>query len=118
MTLSIRRPIRLKRSVYFRVPNDIVHLINLDETSQVTLSLEQQSDRHLLVYFVLKNMPDPRRPPSSGLHNHPRAAQQRNQMWAQNNDAARGKRFQNFSSWPTAHAQGSYEYYCRFNPIT
>ncbi|HXX72295.1 MAG TPA: hypothetical protein VEI80_01260 [Candidatus Acidoferrales bacterium] len=54
MTLSIR-PIRLKRSVYFRVPNDIVDLINLEDDSQVTLTLEQQNDRYLLVYSVLKN---------------------------------------------------------------
>ena len=56
MTLSIR-PIRLKRSVYFRVPNDIVDLISLEDNSQVTLTLEEKSDRHLLVYSVLKNKP-------------------------------------------------------------
>ena len=56
MTLSIR-PIRLKRSVYFRVPNDIVDLINLEDNSQVTLTLEEENDRHLLVYTVLKNKP-------------------------------------------------------------
>jgi len=41
--------------VYFRVPNDIVDLINLEDSSQVTLTLEQKSDRHLLVYSVIKN---------------------------------------------------------------
>jgi len=56
MTLSIR-PIRLKRSVYFRVPNDIVDLINLEDDSQVTLTLEQENDRYLLVYSVLKGNP-------------------------------------------------------------
>jgi antitoxin component of MazEF toxin-antitoxin module len=54
LTLSIR-PIRLKSSIYFRVPNDIVDLINLEDNSKVTLTLEQQSDRHLLVYSVIKN---------------------------------------------------------------
>ena len=56
LTLSIR-PIRLKRSVYFRVPNDIVDLINLEDESQVTLTLEEKGDRHLLVYSVLKAKP-------------------------------------------------------------
>jgi len=56
MTLSIR-PVRLKRSIYFRVPNDIVDLINLEDNSQVTLTLEEKDDRHLLVYSVLKNNP-------------------------------------------------------------
>jgi antitoxin component of MazEF toxin-antitoxin module len=56
MTLSIR-PIRLKRSVYFRVPNDIVDLISLEDNSQVTLTLEEKNDRHLLVYSVLKSNP-------------------------------------------------------------
>ena len=56
LTLSIR-PIRLKRSVYFRVPNDIVDLINLEDDSQVTLTLEEKGDRHLLVYSVLKARP-------------------------------------------------------------
>ena len=53
MTLSIR-PVRLKRSVYFRVPNDIVDLISLEDDSKVTLALEEKSDRHLLVYSVIK----------------------------------------------------------------
>jgi antitoxin component of MazEF toxin-antitoxin module len=63
MTLSIR-PIRLKKSVYFRVPNDIVDLIGLEDDSQVTLTLQEKNDCHLLVYSVLKheplaNPPDP-----------------------------------------------------------
>lgn len=53
MTLTIR-PIRLKRSVYFRVPNDIVDLIGLEDDSKVTLTIEEKNDRHLLVYSVLK----------------------------------------------------------------
>jgi len=56
LTLSIR-PIRLKRSVYFRVPNDIVDLIGLEDDSQVILTLEEKSDRYLLVYSVFKNKP-------------------------------------------------------------
>jgi len=57
LTLSIR-PIRLKRSVYFRVPNDIVDLISLEDDSKVTLALEEKNDRHLLVYSVIKKLPE------------------------------------------------------------
>jgi len=53
MTLSIR-PVRLNKSVYFRVPNDIADLIGLEDDSQVTLTLEERNDRHLLMYCVLK----------------------------------------------------------------
>lgn len=56
MTLSIR-PVRLKKSIYFRVPNDIVDLISLEDNSQVTLTLEEKGDRHLLIYSVLKVLP-------------------------------------------------------------
>lgn len=56
LTLSIR-PVRLKKSIYFRVPSDIVDLIGLEDNSQVALTLEEKDDRHLLVYSVLKSMP-------------------------------------------------------------
>jgi len=65
MTLSIR-PVRLKKSVYFRVPNDIADLINLEDDSQVTLTLEEKEDRHLLVYSVLKTK-------RTGIDRHPQA---------------------------------------------
>jgi len=51
--LSIR-PIRLNKSVYFRVPSDIVDLIGLKDNSQVALTLEEKDDRHLLIYSVVK----------------------------------------------------------------
>jgi hypothetical protein len=44
----------LKKSIYFRVPSDIVDLIGLEDNSQVNLTLEEKDDRHLLVYSVLK----------------------------------------------------------------
>ena len=46
---------RLNKSVYFRVPSDIVDLIGLENDSQVSLTIEEEDDRHLLVYSVLKN---------------------------------------------------------------
>jgi hypothetical protein len=56
LTLLIR-PVRLKKSVYFRVPSDIVDLIGLQDNSQVALTLEEKDDRHLLVYSVIKTKP-------------------------------------------------------------
>ena len=56
MTLLIR-PVRLKKSVYFRVPSDIVDLIGLEDDSQVALTLEEKDDRHLLIYSVIKTKP-------------------------------------------------------------
>jgi len=56
VTLIIR-PVKLKRSVYFRVPNDIADLISIEDDSHVTLTLEERNDRYLLVYSVFKNKP-------------------------------------------------------------
>ena len=56
LTLLIR-PVRLKKSVYFRVPSDIVDLIGLEDDSQVALTLEEKDDRHLLIYSVIKTKP-------------------------------------------------------------
>ena len=53
MTLSIR-PVKLNKSVYFRVPSDIVDLIGLENDSQVTLTIDEKNDRHLLIYSILK----------------------------------------------------------------
>jgi hypothetical protein len=47
----------LKKSVYFRVPSDIVDLIGLEDNSQVALTLEEKDDRHLLIYSVNKDKP-------------------------------------------------------------
>ena len=53
LTLSIR-PVKLNKSVYFRVPSDIVDLIGLENDSQVTLTIDEKNDRHLLIYSILK----------------------------------------------------------------
>jgi hypothetical protein len=47
----------LKRSVYFRVPSDIVDLIGLEDNSQVVLTLEEKDDCNLLIYSVVKDRP-------------------------------------------------------------
>jgi hypothetical protein len=54
MTLIIK-PVRLKQSIYFRVPSDIADLIGIDADAGVTLSLEEQDERFLLIYSVRKN---------------------------------------------------------------
>ena len=53
MTLRIK-PIRLRQTVYFRVPNDIVDLIGIDPNAEVTLNLEEHEDEFLLKYAVMK----------------------------------------------------------------
>jgi hypothetical protein len=47
----------LKKSIYFRVPSDIVDLIGLEDNSKVSLTLEERDDRHLLIYSVNKDKP-------------------------------------------------------------
>ena len=53
LTLQIR-PVRLNKSVYFRVPSDIADLIGLEDDSRVSLTIDERSDRHLLIYSMLK----------------------------------------------------------------
>jgi hypothetical protein len=53
LTLKIR-PVKLKQSIYFRVPSDIVDLIGLDSNADVTLTLREQDNRFLLIYSVNK----------------------------------------------------------------
>ncbi len=53
MTLKIR-PVKLKQSVYVRVPNDIADLIGIDSDTEITLNLEEQVERFLLIYSVTK----------------------------------------------------------------
>lgn len=54
MTLRIK-PVKLKQSIYFRVPNDIADLIGIEPSAEVTLSLEDQDQQFLLVYSVTKS---------------------------------------------------------------
>ena len=63
MTLRIK-PVMLKQSVYFRVPNDIADLIGIAPAAEVTMTLEEQEDNYLLVYAVKKSpiLTDPRKP--------------------------------------------------------
>lgn len=63
MTLKIR-PVKLKQSIYLRVPSNIADLIGMDAEAQVTLRIEEQNEQFLLVYAVRKQ-PDTARTSSS-----------------------------------------------------
>lgn len=53
MTLRIK-PVKLRQTVYFRVPNDIADLIGIDPEAEVTLNLEEHENEFLLKYTVTK----------------------------------------------------------------
>lgn len=53
MTLRIK-PVKLRQTIYFRVPNDIADLVGIDPDAEVTLSLEERDDKYLLKYAITK----------------------------------------------------------------
>jgi len=53
MTLTIR-PVKLKQTIYFRVPNDIADLIGIEDKSEITLKLQEEEGQYLLTYYVRK----------------------------------------------------------------
>lgn len=54
MTLRIR-PVKLKQSIYVRVPNDIADLIGIGPNTEVTLNLQDETEQFLLIYSVRKS---------------------------------------------------------------
>jgi hypothetical protein len=48
------RPVRLNKSIYVRVPNDIADLIGIDGEADVTLRLQDSEDEFLLTYAIRK----------------------------------------------------------------
>jgi hypothetical protein len=46
--------VKLKQSIYFRVPSNIADLIGLDPDADVSLTLREQDNRFLLIYSVNK----------------------------------------------------------------
>ena len=54
MPLRIK-PVKLKQSVYFRVPSNIAGLIEVGPDSQVTLRIKEQDEQFLLIYSVEKS---------------------------------------------------------------
>ena len=53
MPLSIQ-PVRLNKSIYLRVPNDLADLIEINHQTRVTMNFEEMQDRFLLIYSVQK----------------------------------------------------------------
>ena len=53
MTLKIR-PVKLNKSIYVRVPNDIADLIGVDGQTDVTLRLQDAREEFFLIYAVRK----------------------------------------------------------------
>ena len=54
MPLRIR-PVKLKQSIYLRVPNDIADLIEIDPEAEITMHFDEQDEHYLLVYAVKKS---------------------------------------------------------------
>ena len=46
---------KLKQSIYLRVPNDIADLIEIDPEAEITMRFDEQDERYLLVYVVKKS---------------------------------------------------------------
>lgn len=51
------KPVKLRQSVYVRIPNDIADLIGIDSNAEITLNLHEQADKFLLTYSVSKPQP-------------------------------------------------------------
>ncbi len=56
MVLKIR-PVRLNKSIYVRVPNDIADLIGIDGQADVTLRLQDMGEEFFLIYAIRKARP-------------------------------------------------------------
>jgi len=57
MTLIIK-PVKLNKSVYVRVPNDLADMIGLTQTDHFTLKLQDVNGEFRLVYTIQKPEPD------------------------------------------------------------
>jgi hypothetical protein len=49
------KPVKVKQSIYLRVPNDIADLIEIDPETDITMRFDEQDERYLLVYAVRKS---------------------------------------------------------------
>jgi len=54
MTLVIK-PVRLNKSVYIRVPNDLVDLIELWAKDEFNLTLQETDQEYRLIYTIPKH---------------------------------------------------------------
>ena len=53
MTLLIR-PVKMNKSIYVRVPNDIAHIIGLDNQVEVSFTFEDNDTQLRLIYSLNK----------------------------------------------------------------
>jgi hypothetical protein len=61
MPLKIK-PIKLKQSIYLRVPSNIADLTEMEPDDEVTLKLSEQNNQFLLIYLLSKSKdPQPSR---------------------------------------------------------
>lgn len=44
------RPVKMNKSIYVRVPNDIADLIGIDRLAELTLNIVDRGDEFLLIY--------------------------------------------------------------------
>ena len=49
------RPVKMNKSIYVRVPNDIAHLIGLDNQVEVSFSFEDNANQLRLIYSLNRN---------------------------------------------------------------
>jgi hypothetical protein len=49
------RPVKMNKSIYVRVPNDIAHIIGLDNQVEVSFSFEDMGDELRLIYSLNKS---------------------------------------------------------------
>ena len=49
------RPVKMNKSIYVRVPNDIAHIIGLDNQVEVSFSFEDIGDELRLIYSLDKS---------------------------------------------------------------
>jgi antitoxin component of MazEF toxin-antitoxin module len=48
------KPVRLNKSIYVRIPNDIADLIGIDSETDVTLRLQDAVEESFLIYAIRK----------------------------------------------------------------
>ena len=52
------RPVKMNKSIYVRVPNDIAHIIGLDNQVEVSFSFEDIGSELRLIYSLDKSRPN------------------------------------------------------------
>jgi hypothetical protein len=59
------RPVKMNKSIYVRVPNDIAHIIGLDNQVEVSFSFEDIGDQLRLIYSLNKSTNEHQQPESN-----------------------------------------------------